>query len=116
MVVCAAQVPCGSAEKKVEQATGVQIAAVSEESEVTSVLGKVGSGDADAGVVYVTDLLSAADKVTGVPFPEADTAINAYPIAVLTQAEDAALAGKWVDLVQGPEGQKVLREAGFGPP
>lgn len=116
VVVCAAQVPCGSAEKKVEQATGVKLAPVSEESEVTSVLGKVGSGDADAGVVYVTDVLSAPDKVTGVPFPEADTAINAYPIAVLKQAEDAALAQKWLDLVQGPAGQKVLREAGFGPP
>jgi molybdate transport system substrate-binding protein len=116
VVVCAAQVPCGSAEKKVEQAAGVKIAAVSEESEVTSVLGKVGSGDADAGVVYVTDVLSAPDKVTGVSFPEADQAINTYPIAVLKPAKDAGLAQKWVDLVQGPEGQTVLREAGFGPP
>jgi molybdate transport system substrate-binding protein len=116
VVLCAAQVPCGSAEKKVEQVTGVKVTPVSEESEVTSVLGKVGSGDADAGVVYVTDVLSSPDKVTGVSFPEADKAINTYPIAVLKPAKDAALAQKWVDYVQGPEGQKVLQEAGFGPP
>lgn len=116
VVLCAAQVPCGSAEKEVEQVTGVKVTPVSEESEVTSVLGKVGSGDADAGVVYVTDVLSAPDKVTGVSFPEADKAVNLYPIAVLKQAKDAALAQKWVDLVLSPEGQKVLEEAGFGPP
>lgn len=116
VVICAPQVPCGSAEKAVEKATGIKVTPVSEEPDVTSVLGKVGSGDADAGVVYVTDVRSAPGKVTGVPFPEADKAINTYPIAVLKQAKDPGLAGRWVDLVRGPEGQQVLQAAGFGPP
>ena len=63
VVVCAPQVPCGSATTKVEQATGVTLNPVSEESQVTDVLSKVLTGQADAGVVYVTDAQSAGDKV-----------------------------------------------------
>ena len=67
VVVCAPQVPCGSATEKVEKATGVTLAPVSEESAVTDVLGKITSGQADAGLVYVTDAKAAGDKVTAVP-------------------------------------------------
>jgi molybdate transport system substrate-binding protein len=116
VVICARQVPCGSSEKAVEQATGVRVTPVSEESDVTSVLGKVTSGDADAGVVYVTDVRSDPDRVSGVDIAEAGKAINTYPIAVLKQAKDPALARKWVDYVRGPEGQQVLQAAGFGAP
>ena len=66
VLVCAPQVPCGSAAEKVEKATGVQLNPVSEESQVTDVLGKVTSGQADAGLVYVTDAQGAGDKVTAV--------------------------------------------------
>lgn len=116
VVICAKQVPCGSSEKTVEAATGVTVKPVSEESDVTSVLTKVGSGDADAGVVYVTDVQSAPGKVDGVNFPESDKAINTYPIAVLKGSSQAALANKWVDFVRGADGQKVLQAAGFGTP
>ena len=64
MVVCAPQVPCGAATQKVETATGVDLTPVSEESSVTDVLNKVTAGQADAGLVYVTDAESAGDKVT----------------------------------------------------
>jgi molybdate transport system substrate-binding protein len=116
VVICAKQVPCGSSEKAVEAATGIAMKPVSEESDVTSVLSKVGSGDADAGVVYVTDVQSAPGKVDGVNFPEADKAINTYPIAVLKQSSQSALANKWVDFLRGADGQKVLQAAGFGSP
>jgi molybdate transport system substrate-binding protein len=116
VVICAKQVPCGSSEKTVEAATGVTVKAVSEESDVTSVLTKVESGDADAGVVYVTDVQSAPGKVDGVNIPEADQAINTYPIAVLKGTSQSSLASKWVDFVRGADGQKVLRAAGFGSP
>jgi molybdate transport system substrate-binding protein len=116
VVICAKQVPCGSSEKAVEAATGIAVKPVSEESDVTSVLSKVGSGDADAGVVYVTDVQSAPGKVDGVNFPEADKAINTYPIAVLKQSSQSALANKWVDFLRGADGQKVLQAAGFGSP
>ena len=116
VVVCAPQVPCGSAAEKVEKATGVQLNPVSEESQVTDVLGKVTSGEADAGLVYVTDAQGAGDKVTAVPFPESAEAVNTYPIAVLKQSKDQELAGKFVDLVTGAAGQKVLNAAGFAKP
>jgi molybdate transport system substrate-binding protein len=116
VVVCAAPVPCGSATEKVEQATGVTLSPVSEESSVTDVLNKVTSGQADAGLVYVTDANGAGDKVTAVPFPEAAQAVNTYPIAVLMQSENRDLAGKFVDLVTGEAGQNILSRSGFAAP
>ncbi|WP_235892583.1 molybdate ABC transporter substrate-binding protein [Mycolicibacterium hodleri] len=116
VVVCAPQVPCGSATGKVEQATKVTLNPVSEESSVTDVLTKVTSGQADAGVVYVTDALGAGDKVTEVDFAESSAAVNTYPIAVLKSAADAPAAKRFVDLVSSDAGQKILRRAGFAAP
>ncbi len=116
VVVCAPQVPCGSAAKKVEQSTGVQLKPVSEESSVTDVLNKVLTGQADAGLVYVTDATAAGDKVTSVPFAESGSAVNVYPIAVLKQSTHQDLAHKFVDLVTGEAGQIVLHAAGFSHP
>lgn len=113
VVVCAPQVPCGSATEKVEKATGVELTPVSEESSVTDVLGKITSGQADAGLVYVTDAVGAKDKVTAVPFPESKDAVNTYPIVMLKGAKNAPTAKKFVELVTGPDGQKVLAAAGF---
>ena len=116
VVVCAPQVPCGSATQKVEEATGVELKPVSEENSVTDVLNKVITGEADAGLVYKTDVTSAGDKVTGVPFAESSKAVNVYPIAVLTGSKDAELAQQFVDLVTGDDGQQVLSDAGFAKP
>ncbi len=115
VVVCAPQVPCGSATTKVEQSTGVTLAPVSEESSVADVLNKVQTGQADAGLVYVTDAKGAGDKVTAVSFPEAATVVNVYPIAALTQATQPELATQFIALVTGPDGQQVLQDAGFAP-
>ena len=115
-VICAAQVPCGAATSTVEKATGVTISPVSEESSVTDVLGKVTSGEADAGLVYVTDVEAAGDSVTGIDFPEADQAVNTYPIAPVTDTANPAVAEAFVDFVTGEVGQGVLRDAGFGSP
>lgn len=116
VVVCAPQVPCGAATEKVEKATGVTLTPVSEESAVTDVLGKITSGQADAGLVYVTDAKGAGAQVTAVPFPEAAGAVNTYPITVLGAAGDADGATRFVELVTGPAGQQVLRAAGFAAP
>ena len=116
VVVCAPQVPCGSATERVEQATGVTLDPVSEESAVTDVLGKITSGQADAGLVYRTDASAAGDKVTSVPFPESADAVNVYPIALLRDATNPAAAQEFVDLVTGAVGQQVLAAAGFAAP
>jgi molybdate transport system substrate-binding protein len=116
LVVCAPQVPCGSATQKVEQATGVMLNPVSEESSVSDVLSKVTTGQADAGLVYVTDAKGAGDKVAEVAFPEAAGAVNTYPIAVLKDSKNSELARKFVDLVTSESGQRVLSTAGFAKP
>lgn len=114
VVVCAPEVPCGAAAVGVEEAAGLDIDPVSEEQSVTDVLGKISSGEADAGLVYVTDVKAAGDKVHGVPFPEAATVVNSYPLAVLRDSSKQPRAQEFVDYVNGPEGQAVLGAAGFG--
>ncbi|MCU1477537.1 MAG: molybdate-binding protein [Subtercola sp.] len=115
-VICAPAVPCGAATATVETATGVTIPAVSQESSVTDVLGKVSSGEADAGLVYVTDVKGAGTTVTGVPFPESSQAVNTYPIATVSGAKNVPLAQAFIDYVTGTDGQAILATAGFGKP
>jgi molybdate transport system substrate-binding protein len=124
VVVCAPEVPCGAAAVKVEEAPGVDIAPVSEEQSVTDVLAKVTSGEADAGLVYVTDVIAAGDDVEGIAFAESAEAVNTYPIAALKDASDrdspdssdsSGLAQAFVDLVMSAEGQQILADAGFAP-
>lgn len=116
VVTCAAQVPCGAAAKTVEKESGLALAPVSEESSVTDVLGKVMSGEADAGLVYVTDVKTAGDKVKEVPFAESAKAVNTYPIAAVRTGRNKDLAAAFIATVTGPEGQKLLSAAGFGTP
>lgn len=116
LVTCAAPVPCGAAAATVERAAGVDLRSVSEEQSVTDVLGKVESGQADAGLVYVTDVRGAAGKVDGVPFDESSKAVNTYPIGVLRESADPQLAQAFSEYVRSAAGQRVLADAGFGKP
>lgn len=116
VVVCQEPVPCGAATRKVADSIGVTLDPLSEEPDVTDVLNKVITGQADAGVVYRTDAMHAGDTVTTVEFPEAAGAVNTYPIALLSGAPQAGPARDFVDLVTGEAGRKVLHAAGFGKP
>jgi molybdate transport system substrate-binding protein len=116
VAVCQASSPCGSAAQRIEDNTGVHLSPVSEESVSSGVLGKVTSGEADAGLVYFTDAHKAGDKVAAVQFPESRDAVNLYPIAILKHASQPALAQKFVDLVTGATGRQVLTQAGFASP
>ena len=116
LVVCAPEVPCGSATAAVATAAGITLTPVSEESSVTDVLGKVTSGEADAGLVYVTDVTAAGDAVEGLEFDESAEAVNTYPIVALQDSASADVAQAFVDYVAGRAGQDVLRAAGFGAP
>ncbi|KAA9161795.1 molybdate ABC transporter substrate-binding protein [Amycolatopsis acidicola] len=116
VVVCASQVPCGSATEKVEKNTGVTLKPVSEEQDVKQVLAKVESGDADAGLVYVTDANTAQGKVAQVDFPESAQAINNYPITVLKDAPAGDLAKQFEQFVLGAQGKAELTKVGFGTP
>ncbi|MGP9681036.1 molybdate ABC transporter substrate-binding protein [Brachybacterium sp. AOP3-A1-3] len=116
LVVCAPAVPCGAAAETVERAAGVDLSPVSEEQSVTDVLNKVSSGEADAGLVYFTDVAKAGDEVEGIAFPESDSAVNTYPITTVEDSAQPELGQEFVDLVTGETGQQVLGEHGFGEP
>ena len=114
LVVCAPEVPCGAATATVEEAAGLEFAPVSEEQSVTDVLNKVTSGEADAGLVYVTDVEKAGDAVEGIEFPESQEAVNTYPITTVDGAANPELGQEFVDLVTGEQGQETLAGYGFG--
>src|SRR6516164_120892 len=116
VVICQKPVPCGSAAQRIEDSTGVHLNPVSEELSVTDVLNKVTTGQADAGLVYVTDARSAGSKATTVNFPEAAGAVNVYPIAVLKKAPQPTAAQKFVAMVTGDTGQNILAQSGFAKP
>ena len=115
LVICAPEVPCGEATKKLTTALGVTLNPVSEEQKVTDVRGKVESGEADAGIVYTTDAAAAKDKVDKIDIPDGGV-VNHYPIAQTATPENAAGAKVFIDAVTGKTGQEVLAKYGFGAP
>lgn len=113
VVLCDKTVPCGAAAQKALDAGGLKLTPVSYEQDVKSALNKVVLKEADAAVVYRTDVKAAGDKVEGVEFPESAGAVNDYPIALLKNARNAEVAKAFIALVRSAEGQKVLGGAGF---
>jgi molybdate transport system substrate-binding protein len=95
---------------------GLEASVASRELNVRQVLAKVTLGEADAGIVYRTDALSAKDQVQAIAIPAELDQIAEYPIAALSSAVHPALARAWVALVLSPEGQRRLAAAGFLPP
>lgn len=114
-VLCAAEVPCGAASAKLLDAAGVSIEAASLEQNVTAVLTKVETGEADAGLVYATDVIGR-DDVEGVVPDNADDVVNHYPIAALADAPNPDAAQAFVAFVLSDAGQAILAEFGFGKP
>ncbi|WP_045555635.1 molybdate ABC transporter substrate-binding protein [Streptomyces sp. FxanaA7] len=113
VVLCDRTVPCGAAAEKALTASGLRLTPVSYEEDVKSALNKVVLKEADAAVVYKTDVRAAGDKVEGVEFPESADAVNDYPITLLKESSNTAAAEAFIALVRSAEGQKVLTEAGF---
>ncbi|MGW2962121.1 molybdate ABC transporter substrate-binding protein [Streptomyces sp. NPDC001220] len=113
VVLCDKTVPCGAAAQKALDAGKLKLTPVSYEEDVKSALNKVVLKEADAAVVYKTDVKAAGDKVEGVEFPESADAINDYPIALLKNAPNPTLAKAFIALVRSAEGQQVLNQAGF---
>ncbi len=119
LVICAEGVPCGNAYRELAQKVGFTGQAVSEETSVKDVMGKVVSGEADAGVVYQTDALAEKDAVDTIDIPGSDTVVNAYPIVVTKMAADNgndAAAKAFVDYVLSDAAQKVFAKYGFMSP
>lgn len=115
LVICAPEVPCGEATKKLAEAQGITLNPVSEEQKVTDVRGKVESGEADAGIVYTTDAAAAKDKADKIDIPDGGV-VNHYPIAPTAKPENPAGAQVFIDAVTGKAGQEILAKHGFGKP
>ena len=116
VVLAAPEVPAGKYAAEALAKADVTVKPVSEEDNVKAVVTKVSLGEADAGIVYVTDVTAGGDKVEGVDIPEELNVLATYPIATVkaSQAQDQAQA--FMDQVLGAEGQQVLKQYGFLPP
>lgn len=113
VVLCDKEVPCGAAAQKALDASSLKLTPVSYEQDVKAALTKVELKEADAAVVYKTDVHAAGDKVEGVEFPESADAINEYPITLLKGTRNTDAAKAFIALVRSADGQKVLTGAGF---
>lgn len=116
VALCQVEVPCGATAAKVLRAAGVEVTPVTREADVRATLTKVGLGEVDAALVYVTDVRAAGAAVRGVPVPEAVNASTDYPIAPLTDAPNPALARAFVADVLGAQGREALQGHGFALP
>ncbi len=112
-VLCAPEVPCGAASTALLENADVSVSPASLEQNVTAVLTKVATGEADAGLVYATDVIGRDDVEVIVP-DGADDVVNHYPIAALAEAPNSDAAAAFVDFVLSDEGQRILAEFGFG--
>ena len=115
VAVCASDVPCGKYAQEVFSKAGVTVHPVSEETSVSSVVTKVTLGEADAGVVYTTDVKAAGDKAAGVAIPANQNVTAQYPIVTLKDAPNKDGATAFMNYVFGSAGQKVLESFGFLP-
>jgi molybdate transport system substrate-binding protein len=113
VAVCAPPGACAADTARIEASTGVTLRGATEESLASGVLTMVRSGQADAGLVYLPDVLSAGDSVTSVGIPQAADTVNTYTIGRLRNSAEPELAGKFVQLVTGDFGQGVMKHAGF---
>jgi len=116
VALCQIAVPCGVTAAKVLANAHLTVTPVTQEVDVKSVLTKVTLGEVDAGIVYVTDVLAAGDKVKGIEIPTGVNASTSYPIATLTNAPNKATAQAFTDYVLSAGGASVLTAAGFAKP
>lgn len=113
VVLAGPTVPAGRYALEALQRAGVTLRPASQEVDVRAVLNKVALGEADAGIVYVTDVKSAGARVTGVDIPEQHQVIARYPITVVKDSNNPRLAKAFVDYILSDEGQRLLAEYGF---
>ncbi|MGH9276438.1 MAG: molybdate ABC transporter substrate-binding protein [Acidimicrobiales bacterium] len=113
--LCAVEVPCGSYAAKAFERAGLAAPAAGQEENVRGVLSRVQLGEADAGIVYVTDVL-AAEGVEGVDLAADEQVEASYPAAALTDGPNPEAAAAFVAFLMGEEAQTILADYGFGPP
>lgn len=116
VVICAPEVPCGKYAKQILDTAKVTVTPASLEQNVKGVVTKVTAGEADAGIVYVTDVMAAGDKAAGVDIPADINVIAKYPIAIVKASTHADVDQAFIDFLTGSDGQAILAKYGFGKP
>ena len=116
VVLAAPDVPAGKYAQQALEKANVTVKPVSQEDNVKAVVNKVALGEADAGIVYVTDVTAGGDKVEGVDIPEELNVVATYPIATVKASKAQDKAQAFMDLVRSDQGQQVLKKYGFLPP
>jgi molybdate transport system substrate-binding protein len=106
-------VPAGKYALQALKMAGVTVTPKSLETDVKSVVSKIELGEADAGIVYTTDVTAAGAKVAGVPIPDADNVIATYPIVTVKGSTNATAAGAFIAFVLSATGQAKLQSFGF---
>ena len=114
-VAAGPSVPAGKYAGQALAKAGVKVTPRSLETDVKSVVSKVELGEADAGIVYTTDVKAAGDKVAGVAIPDQYNVTATYPIVVVKGAPNPSLAQAFIDYVLSTAGQAVLASYGFQP-
>jgi molybdate transport system substrate-binding protein len=126
LVIGSESVPVGAYTRKVlanlDGALGVGYSrsvlarVVSNEDSVTAIVTKVRSGEADAGFVYLTDARAAGSNLRAIDLPADAQAVATYPLATVAASSHAAAGNGFVAFVLTAPAQRILHEAGFGPP
>ena len=106
-------VPAGKYSLQALATAGVKVTPKSLETSVTAVISKIELGEADAGIVYATDIQAAGTKVQGVPIPAADNVIATYPIVAVKGTKSSAVANAFIDYVVSSTSQSTLATFGF---
>jgi molybdate transport system substrate-binding protein len=116
VVLCADEVPCGKDASQVFTNARVTVTPASKEDNAKATLSKVSLGEADASVVYVTDVRATKGSVSGVEIPDRFNVLATYPAGVVKHSQHAAAAKEWVQFLRSPAAQRTLRKFGFLPP
>lgn len=119
VILCAPAVPCGRYGSRALQMAGVAVKPASLETDVKAVVSKVALGEADAGIVYVTDVKAGGSSVEGVAIPDGQNVVATYPIVTLKDSQNLPLAKAFLGFVLENDaeghrgGQLTLRQFGF---
>ena len=114
--LCAEDAPCGDFGRQALENAGVTPSIDTNEPDVRALLTKIEAGELDAGITYVTDVLSTSGTVEGVDIPAEVNIVAEYPIAALAGAPNPDAAAAWVEFVLSEEGQAILTSYGFTSP